>query len=242
MSDCVVGIVSALKSEANCLTKLRSPLFEIVKLTPKTWLCLGGMGEGAMKASQILHENGVHALISFGVAGALDKQLIPGDLVLPESIYHKGIVLPVTLNWREQVIKQLSPGLSVVNGALAHASSPLFSQQEKLNFGRETGACAVDMESAIVAEYAVQRDMPFIALRAIVDPVEFSPPQKLLGAVRKDGTTNIAKLLPMLFNGGVSIKTLYKLAKGMQAACSTLSKVPEAIGLDFKCGSKMETT
>lgn len=230
-----MGIVSALKSEANCLTKQPAPLLKIVRLAPGTHFCLGGMGSGAMKASGMLHENGARALISFGVAGALDKNLMPGDLVLPEKIYFKRTNLPVNLEWRKRVSELLSSDITVIGNTLAHTQSPLFTQQEKLKFGEETGACAVDMESAIVAEYAMHHNIPFVAIRAIVDPVKFSPPQKLLGAVNQDGTTRIVKLLPLVFNGSVSISTLYHLAMGMQAACSTLKKVVESVGLDFTC-------
>lgn len=235
MSDCVLGIVSALKSEASCLMKLRFPVFKIARIAPRTRLCLGGMGgAGALKASQILHEYGVDALISFGVAAALDNKLIPGDLVMPEMTYCKGRKLPVTLEWRERIIEQLPSYLTVVGGTLTDTQMPLFSRQDKLKLGEETGACAADMESAIVAEFAAHMDIPFIAIRAIVDPLEFSPPPALLDATYADGTADITKLIQLIFKGSVPFKTLLHLGMGMYAARSTLSKVAQVTGLDFK--------
>ncbi|PTN12006.1 phosphorylase [Nitrosomonas aestuarii] len=235
MSDSIVGIVSALKSEASCLMKLRFPLFKIARIAPTTRLCLSGMGnEGALKASEILHEYEVDALLSFGVAAALDNKLVPGDLVVPESIYYNGRQLPVTLEWRERVLKLLPSYLTVVGGTLTGSRAPLFSRREKLELGEETGACAADMETAIVADFAAQKDIPFIAIRAIVDPLEFSPPPALLDVVYADGTTDIVRLIPLLFNGSVPLKTLFHLGMGMYAARSTLTKVVEKVGLDFK--------
>lgn len=231
----ILGIVSALQSEASCLMKLRFPLFKIARIAPTTRLCLSGMGaEGALKATQILHEYEVDALLSFGVAAALDNALIPGDLVLPEMIHSNGRSLPVTLEWRERIAELLPSYLTVVGGTLAETKKPLFSRQEKIRLGEETGACAADMETAMVAEFAARADLPFIAIRAIVDPLEFSPPPALMNVVYADGTTDIIRLLPLLFNGAVPLKTLVHLGMGMYAARSTLSKVVETVGFTFK--------
>ncbi|MDR4514343.1 phosphorylase [Nitrosomonas sp.] len=235
MSETIVGIVSALKSEASCLMKQRFSLFEISRIAPRTRLCLSGMGgAGALRASQMLHEYGVGGLISFGTAAALNDKLIPGDLVLPEATYCKGRELPVTLEWRERVVEMLPSYLTVVGGILADTQNPLSSQQEKLKLAEDAGACAADMESAIVAEFAAHRDIPFIAVRAIVDPLEFSPPSALLDAVHADGTVNVIKLTSAILNRSVSLKTLFHLGVGMRAACSTLSKVVQTVGLGFK--------
>ncbi len=234
-NNSVLGIVSALKSEASCLMKLRFPLFKIARIAPTTRLCLSGMGaEGALRAAQILHEYEVDALLSFGVAAALDDVLVPGDLVLPERIYSNGRTLPVTLEWRQRVAELLPSYLTVVGGTLSNTDKPLFSRQEKLHLGEVTGACAADMETAAIAEFAAQMDLPFIAVRTIVDPLEFSPPQALMNVVYADGTADVVRLLPLLFNGSVPFRTLFHLGMGMYAARSTLSKVVETVGLAFK--------
>ena len=235
MSDSILGIVSALKSEASCLMKLRFPLFKIARISPTTRLCLSGMGNaGALKACEILYEYEVDALLSFGVAAALDNNLVPGDLVIPEMIYSNGRKLPVTLEWRERVAELLPSYLTVVGGTLAATEAPLFTRQEKIKLGEETGACAADMETAIVSEFAARADLPFIAIRAIVDPIDFSPPPALMDVVYADGTTDIVRLIPLLFNGSVPFKTLFHLGMGMYAARSTLSKVVETVSLTFK--------
>lgn len=232
---CVLGIVSALKSEASCLMKLRFPLFKIARVSPTTRLCLSGMGaQGALKATQILHEYEVDALMSFGVAAALDNKLVPGDLVLPEIIHSNGVDLPVTLEWRNRIADALPSYLTVVGGKLTDTQKPLFTREEKIKLGEETGACAADMETAMVAEFAARADLPFIAVRAIVDPLEFSPPPALMDAVYADGSTDIIRLIPKLINGSVPFKTLFHLGMGMYAARATLNKVVETVSLTFK--------
>ena len=233
---CVLGVVSALKSEASCLMKLRFPLFKIARIAPATRLCLSGMGaQGALKATQILHEYEVDALMSFGVAAALDNRLVPGDVVLPEMIHSNGVNLPVTLEWRERIAESLPSYLTVVGGTLTDTQEPLFTREEKIKLGEKTGACAADMETAMVAEFAARADLPFIAVRAIVDPLEFSPPPALMDVVYADGSTDVVRLIPRLFNGSVPFKTLFHLGMGMYAARATLNKVVETVSLDFKC-------
>lgn len=236
MSDSIVGVVSALKSEASCLMKLRFPAFKIARIGPRTRLCLSGMGEaGALRSSQILYEDAeVDALLSFGVAAALDNTLVPGDLVIPEMIDYHGKKLPVTLEWRERVAELLPSYLTIVGGTLASSQAPLYSRQDKLKLGEETGACAADMETAVVANFAAQNDIPFIAIRAIVDPLEFSPLPALMDVVYADGTTDVFRLIPRIISGAVPFKTLFHLGMGMYAARQTLSKVVETVTLDFK--------
>lgn len=101
----------------------------------------------------------------------------------------------------------------------------LTSATAKRELAQATGACAVDMESGAVAEAAAHAGLPFLAVRAISDPVEFSPPPVLLHAVRPDGSADLRRLLPLLMRRSLTLGTLLRLAKDSRAACSTLSTV-----------------
>ncbi|MEK6736908.1 MAG: phosphorylase [Pseudomonadota bacterium] len=233
----IIGVVSALKSEASCLMNLRFPIYRIVNLGANTRLCLSSMGSSAAHGAALqLHEYGVNALVSFGVAAALDDKLIPGDLVLPESIVD-GERLPVSLEWRNQLEQLLSSHLTVVGGSLASSPEPLTSRQAKLALGETSGACAADMESAAIARVAANAGIPFIAIRAIVDPIYFSPPDALLSAVFPDGSVDFIRLISLLIKGSVPIKTLTHLAIGMHAARSTLTKVVQIAGMELASGA-----
>lgn len=227
----VIGVVSALKSEASCLMNLHFPVYKVVNLGARTRLCLSSMGSSAAQGAALkLQEYGVNALVSFGVAAALDNKLIPGDLVLPESIVD-GESLPVNLEWRNRLEYLLSSHLTVVGGSLASSAVPLTSRQTKLALGEATGACAADMESAAVARVAASAGIPFIAIRAIVDPIDFSPPEALLSAVYPDGSVDFIRLISLLIGRSIPLKTLVHLAMGMHAARSTLTKVVQTAGM-----------
>ncbi len=247
----VVGIVCAMKSEASCIMNLRFPLFKMAMPGQNTRLCLCGVGTNmAADAASLLHKNGVDALVSFGVAAALDPRLTPGDLVLPETILAADKIGAgvgtetgteagaeaeenrlVNLEWRNRIQRQLSPQLTVVGGALVTSQVPLTSGQAKLELGKATGACAMDMESGDVAEVAAKAGVPFIAIRAIIDPVEFSPPEALLSVVYPDGSVQLFQFLSLLLNRSVDIKTVFHLALAMQAARTTLVAVVKTLGM-----------
>ncbi len=197
----------------------------------------------AADAASLLHKYGVDALVSFGVAAALDPSLTPGDLVLPETIVTEdkigtGIEAGAEENrlvnqeWRNRIQRQLSSQLTIVGGTLVTSQVPLTSREAKLELGKATGACAMDMESGDVAEVAARQN-PFIAIRAIIDPVEFSPPEALLSVVYPDGSVQPFKFLLLLLNRSVDLKTVFHLALAMQTARTTLLTVVKTLGMNL---------
>ncbi|MBK7352968.1 MAG: phosphorylase [Nitrosomonas sp.] len=223
----LIGIVTAMRAEAKCVTPRRLPFNEMVRLREGTaiWIC--GIGDAAArKAATGLRDQGVSALVSLGVAGALSETLRPGDLVLPEYIQNEqSTPVSVALAWRAR-IKQLLPShVNVSGGTLATSRQMLSSETAKRAFSKKHGACAVDMESGAIAEVAAKAGIPFVAVRAITDPLEFSPPPVLMNAVYPDGSVNIPQLVSLLLRRSININTLLQLAPSMRAACSTLLSV-----------------
>ena len=243
----VVGIVCAMKSEASCIMNLRFPLYKLARPGENTRLCLCGVGTNmAADAASLLQRYGVDALVSFGVAAALDPRLTPGDLVLPESILTEDKIEKkaeadsdnedvrlVNQEWRNRVQRQLSSQLTVIGGTLVTSQVPLTSRHAKLELEKRTGACAMDMESGDVAEVAAKAGIPFIAIRAIVDPVEFSPPEALLSVVNPDGSVQLFQFLSLLLNRTVDLKTIFHLALAMQAARTSLLTVVKTLGMNL---------
>ena len=228
-----IGIVAAMRVEARCITSRRLPFNQRTSLGENAaiWLC--GMGEeAAREAAEGLEAGGASALMSFGFAGALDPDLRPGDLILPESIRF-GHSFEVDLNWRDRLLQCLPGSLRIAGGVLAASSKVLTSTTAKRELAQTDGACAVDMESGAVAEVAARADLPFLAIRAISDPAGFSPPPVLLDAVRQDGSADLSRLLPLLLRRSLTVGTLLRLAKDSRAACSTLSTVVRCAGAEM---------
>lgn len=226
----VTGLVTALRSEAACVSPGRVPFNQPASLNDQTLLWLSGMGaQSARAAAQGLQQHGVTALVSFGVAGALSDQLKPGDLVLPDAI-HSGELLPVDCAWRDRLQRQLPASITVFNGILADSHVPLTDEKAKRGLAQTSGAHAVDMESGAVAQVAKAANIPFIAVRAIIDPVHFSPPEALLSAVNPDGSVKPLHLTALLLKRSVRLGTLLQMGAGMREARKTLSQVIEMAG------------
>ena len=229
----IVGIVVAMQIEARCLTNRHLPIGEIINLGNNSKICLCGMGGNAAREAAIkLQEEGATSLISFGVSGALDSKLRPGDLLLPQSVYNERL-LPVSLAWRDRVQKCLPSNLRVISGKLATSKKILTSSNEKCDFARITGASAVDLESGAIAEVAEDSDIPFLAIRVISDPIEFSPPLALLDAVNPDGSAKISQIISLLLHRSVTLSTLLRLGRDVRTARATLATVVLHAGIEL---------
>lgn len=101
-------------------------------------------------------------LISTGFAGGLDPQLRVGDLVVARNFSSPDVCA------RAEALAG-SMSLRLTFGTLVTRDTAIESTADKLALARETGALAVDMETAAVHEACVSAGVPMLALRAISD-------------------------------------------------------------------------
>jgi 4-hydroxy-3-methylbut-2-enyl diphosphate reductase len=122
-----------------------------------------GMGP-QRTAAAVARLDGADALIVAGVGGGLRPQMRPGDLVVATEVRGRdGTVPSPSAPLLAGALRRL--GLTVHTGPL-YTSDRLVDREERRRLA-QTGAIAVDMESAAVA--AAAGDRPFVAVRAIVD-------------------------------------------------------------------------
>ena len=89
------------------------------------------------------------------------------------------------------------------------------------------GAVAVDMESLSVAEVAAAHDLPFIAVRVIVDTAADMLPRAIMAASR-GGHLNIPRLIGGLAAAPLELIALIRLAQRYRAATRSLAAVAGA--------------
>ncbi|MDP9097424.1 MAG: hypothetical protein M3N48_00320 [Verrucomicrobiota bacterium] len=120
-------------------------------------------------------------LISSGFAGALEKDLKVGHLLVAENFSS-----PQLLGSPKLV---LADDKTFV-GKLLTVSRMIVTIEERESLNKKTGAAAVDMETEILAEVCAAHDLPMLSLRAISDtPSEpFPVPAQVLFDVAKQGT------------------------------------------------------
>jgi adenosylhomocysteine nucleosidase len=223
----VAGVVAALTSEARALGPLRRGGAGRFVLHDGTLVAVSGMGAAAADAARSLVEAGATALVSWGMAGALDPGLVAGDVCLPsEVIAADGTSFTTARHWREPLAASIRAQRRVTCGRLLTSSQAISTASAKEAAFRSTGATAVDMESSVVAQVAALHEMPFIAVRVIVDTAADAVPSAVLAASR-GGQVHLWRLLWGLVLAPADLAPLMRLARRYRVATRSLVAVAE---------------
>ena len=223
-----IGIISALSSEGRCLTGQAIPVKKPVQINEKAIVIVCGLGEeNARTAAQMLIEQNVSALVSWGTAGALTENVHTGDLILADSVVTKeGDSYPFDTEWKQRVANKLcNTSLRIRNGMIAHADQVLATPENKSSLQSATRALAADMESISVARCAYAANLPCMAVRAIVDESSQVIPEVIIDNTDIFGRPALLPLFISLSRKPDLIPALIHLAKGMKAATKTLKTV-----------------
>ncbi|UCE83172.1 MAG: purine phosphorylase [Deltaproteobacteria bacterium] len=227
-----LGIVAALPAEAGSLTNQPMTAGSLVRLPGNKIIRLAGIGGKLARTAAVeLVAAGATALLSWGSAGALDKELLPGSLLLPKSIISSDqTIFPVDSAWHERLCHLLKEHLVFHTRPLAESPIVLSSPAEKRGFYQQCGAIAVDMESASVAEVAKEAKISFVAIRAIADPSDMTIPKSALTALDEHGRVQPLKLLRELVRRPAEIFLLIRTRNHFRSALTTLSTVAQLAG------------
>lgn len=230
MTPNIVGIVCALQSEARHLGRATRRTETLSALADGTLVCVSGMGsEAAAHAARILVDAGAGALVSWGMAGGLDPSLAAGTLLLPtEVLARNGQAIETSRPWRERLSAAVSSRCATVPGRLVSSTRAIGSVADKAALFRETGAAAVDMESLAVAQVAVARRVPFLAVRVIVDSAQDVLPKSVTTAADAAGEMRLWSLLGALALSPADLPALIRLARRYRAANLSLAAVAAA--------------
>ena len=230
-----LGIVVAMTTEARSLAGPAVAKRPSLHLPEGISIEISGTGpRQAHLASRNLLENGAKALASWGSAGGLVPEVSPGSLILPKNILAaNGSIYQADSDWHERLLRRLTGHMDLHTGPLTESEAVLTSPSEKMALFHRTGAVAVDMESAAVATAAHQAGVPFVAIRAIADPVGLTVPQVVLSAVDGSGRLRPFKLLKRLAGHPAELLVLIRLGRDFRAACASLATVARLAGKDL---------
>jgi adenosylhomocysteine nucleosidase len=168
-----LGIVTGMPREA-----------ALLRDEPALVRCEGPGPERARAAAEALIAAGAEMLASFGVAGALDPRLKPGDLVVATAAIAE-----------DGTRYEAEPRGFGIRGPILTQAHPVARVAEKRRLFAATGALAVDMETAAVAAVAHRAGCSFVAVRAICDGADDALPHAAVAAMREDGRVNALAIL-----------------------------------------------
>jgi len=181
------GFITALASEARTLR----PAFGHgdTSMTHGVLISIAGIGAAAAGRAAIAAVNaGAGALVSWGYAGGLAPHLTCGTLVLPDRIVcTDGSVFDTDEDWREALSDRIAGQQTVRCSPLLSTSLILADTRSKARHFRDSGAIAVDMESAAIARVARASKIPFLAVRAVLDTSDEQMPRAIADAIGPEG-------------------------------------------------------
>jgi hypothetical protein len=153
--------------------------------------------------------------------------IVATEVIAPNSAAHA--TTPVLTQAFARVLGSVSPQTRRLAGSDMAVTDP----HGKAELRARTQACAVDMESHIVAEFAQAHGLPWCVLRAICDPAQRALPPLALSALRPDGGLDIAAVLKGLLADPTQIPALIALGRDTKAATASLRRACRLLGPHF---------
>jgi adenosylhomocysteine nucleosidase len=90
-------------------------------------------------------------IISFGIAGGLDRHLSPGDWVVASSVVTDTGQFPADPSWAQRLLSMVPDSM---HAAISGVDAPLADPAAKLRLHQSHGTVAVDLESHVAAKFA----------------------------------------------------------------------------------------
>ena len=134
----------------------------------------GGIGaESARRAAEaVITKYSPELLISAGVAGSLVADLKVGATIFPATVIDSQ-----DASRHETAIQHSPVGNTAVGRTILITYPEVATAAQKQQLAKSYGAHAVDMEAAAVARAAQTHNLPFIAVKAISDDMNFEIPE-----------------------------------------------------------------
>ncbi len=220
-----IGVVTGLAAEANCLKRFSATAPTNTPDIPLIY-CAGANAARARDGACHLVAQGAQALLSFGVAGGCDPSCRPGDLIVAKSVLSNDSP-PIRCDeaWRERFTRCIAGQISANVAPIFGSRMAITTPREKHALFENFGVATVDMESAGVATFATSAGVPFLAIRAVADPVNGNIPQAALAGILPDGRTSAIPVLRSLLRAPHHALALVKLASDSGRALRCLRRV-----------------
>ena len=192
-----------------------------------------GIGRDTLLGEAALHLNNASIIGNMGVSGGLAPDLVPGTVILGDRILtsedndttYRDTYIPniELLELLESVL--IKNDLPYKRGSLLCSKRPLDSVDSKAIAYLETGALAVDMESAGAAEAARRAALPFFCIRIVCDPAGRKIEKALLAGVDTRGNSRPMRLIKPLVRRPWLLVPLLTMARDFTLALTGMRRV-----------------
>jgi adenosylhomocysteine nucleosidase len=153
-------------------------------------------------------------VIAAGTCGALSPELREGTVIVPDVV-----VGPAGERHSTDVL----PGLRRTGGSLLTLASVAETGEAKARLWMETGAVAVDMESAVIVAWARRQERRAAVVRAVSDTARSGVPRDLAGVVGDDGEVSAVRAVRVVVNRPRALREAMALRRGTEAALDSIA-------------------
>jgi adenosylhomocysteine nucleosidase len=188
-----------------------------------------GQANAETAARRLLDAMPVSAALSVGLAAGLSPQLRSGDVIVGERVIlpRETATTPANLAsdpaLQEWVLRLLRrSGDRHDRGGIVTVERIILTAEEKRGLAARSGAIAADMESGAIAAAATARGIPFLAIRAILDPAHEALTIAFERFLDVRGEPRWPQLCRYLLTHPLSLPSLVSLGLRTQAACVRL--------------------
>ena len=187
---------------------------------------------GALRAEQVaraLCAEGIDALVSFGIAGAVSPALGSGDLLLPEAVQWDGQEFETDTCLQQCLHPVTDNGVVIAQGKHAGVDGVVGQVVDKRAFFARTGVLALDEESGALAATAHLHGVRLVVVRAVADTAAQSLPEEAGGWTDLAGNTRHSRVLVDILRRPSLLATLPQMARGFARALATLRQCREPL-------------
>ena len=211
-----IGIIVGLEREKKLLNKTD---FLIVE---------AGYNKNAIGASKKVLKNDVDVVVSFGLAGSIDKNLKNGEIIIPSFIVnHQKKKRFTSEKFNRLFISTLNIQQKFNQGLYTSNKIENLNTLNKTN--KIKNVSAVDMESFYILEESRNKKIPFCCIRVIFDDLNFNIPRFISKSIDEDGKVIFKKLIKGILKKPQNIGSLFVMFKYYLIAKTNLKKVSRAL-------------
>ncbi len=199
----------------------------IARNTKGITICCRRGDEATHGMAQALDDPACRGVISFGIAGGLDRRHRSGTHLVASHVIAGNETIPTHAAWSQILLNSCE---TAVHAPIFGSDKVVVDPGEKRELFARTGAAAVDTESHITALMARERGLPFTCLRIVADPVHRRVPNAAMAGLREDGRAYPAGVLRALLRRPHETPALLAIARDTWRARRTLARAVTLAG------------
>ena len=215
----MITALTGLTEEANVLAYSNDAPNDLLVLT----------GLKALTNLDTLVPADCEAIASWGTAGAVTPEVKVGSVIALVTVYTDGgKVYTADKEWMARIAKAF-PEVITITG-YSSPNEVATTAVLKAALATKYPVKTVDMGAYAVAEFAIKRGIPWVAIEGISDAFDQDVTTAAAGAMNDDGSANISEIIRELGENPTEMRGLVRVTDSFTQAISGLQRCFFAIG------------